>query len=82
MNRILILLMRAAVVLAGTAIAQSITVIGTEDPAQDSPATGAGLFMDAGGSNTVLVGHPGIVEDHGSVVVPWTANANGVALER
>jgi hypothetical protein len=43
-----------------------------------SPAQ-AGLFVDVGGSNTVLVGQPTAVEDHGdgTVVVPWAANTGG-----
>jgi len=43
-----------------------------------SPAQ-AGLFVDVGGSNTVLVGQPTAVEDHGdgTVVVPRAANTGG-----
>jgi hypothetical protein len=43
---------------------------------QDFSAAAAGLFVDAGGSNTVSVGQPGAVEDHGSstVIVPWLGN--------
>lgn len=43
-----------------------------------SPAE-AGLFVDAGGNNTVLVGQSSTIEDHGSgtVVVSWPGNARG-----
>jgi hypothetical protein len=39
----------------------------------------AGLFVDAGGNNTVLVGQSSTIEDHGSgtVVVPWRENTRG-----
>jgi hypothetical protein len=43
---------------------------------QDFSASEAGLFVDAGASNTVSVGQPATVEDHGTgtVIVTWTGN--------
>ena len=43
---------------------------------QNFSAAEAMLFVDAGGSNTVLVGQAGAVEDHGdgTTVVPWFGN--------
>jgi hypothetical protein len=46
---------------------------------QDFSAAEADFYVDLGGSNTLLVGQPSTVEDHGSgtVIVPWAGNAHG-----
>jgi hypothetical protein len=45
---------------------------------QDFSAAEAGLFVGADASNTVYVGQPFTVEDHGvsTVIVPWTGILN------
>lgn len=51
---------------------------------QEFSAAQAMVFVDAGGSNTVLVGQPGVVEDHGAgtAVVTWSGNTDPARINQ
>ena len=76
LNQKLIVLIGGIVAVAGFARAQPFLVVGTGSPDIDVPAvfqpSVATVFLDAGATNTVIVGASTSLEDHGTgtVVIP------------